>query len=44
MTAGQVDYYIGDDLAASFPVKTTERVGEWTIKFCLKTLFKRFCF
>ncbi len=44
VTAGQVDYYIGDDLAASFPVKTTERVGEWTIKFCLKTLFKRFCF
>lgn len=44
VTAGQVDYYIGEDLAASFPIKTTEHVGEWTIKFCLKILFKRFYF
>ena len=44
MPAGQVDYYVGDDLVASFPVKTTRRVREWTLDFCAKTLLNRFLF
>jgi len=42
--AGQVDYYVGEDLIASYPVVTTERVGLWDIEFCSKTLLNRFLF
>lgn len=44
MAAGQIDYYVGDDLIASFPVKTTGRVGKWNLEFCTKTLLNRFLF
>ncbi len=44
MAAGQVDYYVGDDLIASFPIKTTRRVRKWNLDFCAKTLLNRFLF
>ncbi len=44
MAAGQVDYYVGDDLIASFPIKTTRRVRKWNLDFCAKTLLNRFFF
>lgn len=44
MMAGQVDYYVGDDLMASFPILTTDRVGRWDAEFCAKTLLNRFLF
>ncbi len=42
--AGQVDYYVGEDLVASYPIVTTESVGLWDMKFCAKTLLNRFLF
>ena len=42
--AGQVDYYVGDDMIASYPVVTTEKVGLWDLDFCAKTLLKKFLF
>ena len=42
--AGQVDYYVGETLAASYPVVTTGRVGRWNPEFCAKTLLNRFLF
>ena len=44
MTAGQIDYYVGGDLIASYPVLTTDRVGRWNVEFCAKTLLNRFLF
>lgn len=44
MAAGQVDYYVGEDLIASFPIKTTRRVRKWNLDFCAKTLLNRFLF
>ena len=44
MAAGQVDYYVGDDLIASFPIKTTRKVRKWNLDFCAKTLLNRFFF
>lgn len=44
MTAGQVDYYVGDDLIASYPVRTTGRVRKWNYDFCIKTLLNCFLF
>lgn len=42
--AGQIDYYAGEDLIASFPVKTTETVRAWDLDFCVKSLLNRFLF
>lgn len=42
--AGQVDYYVGDELVASYPVRTVKGVGEWSLDFCAKTLLKCFLF
>lgn len=42
--AGQVDYYVGDELVASYPVRTVKNVGEWNLEFCTKTLLKCFLF
>lgn len=44
IAAGQVDYYVGDDLVASYPIVTTEKVGLWDLEFCAKTLLNRFLF
>ena len=44
MAAGQIDYYVGDDMVASFPVKTTKKVEKWDMDFCAKTLLNRFLF
>lgn len=44
MTAGQIDYYVGEDLVATYPVVTTEKVGLWDMEFCAKTLLNRFLF
>jgi len=44
IAAGQVDYYVGEDLVASYPIVTTEKVGLWDMEFCAKTLLKRFLF
>ena len=44
IAAGQVDYYVGQDLVASYPIVTTEKVGLWDMEFCAKTLLKRFLF
>ena len=44
MTAGQIDYYVGGDLIASYPILTTDRVGRWNVEFCAKTLLNRFLF
>lgn len=44
MTAGQVAYFVGEDLMASFPILTTDRVGRWNLEFCAKTLLNRFLF
>ncbi len=44
MTAGQVDYYVGEDLVASYPVPTTGRVRKWNYDFCIKTLLNCFFF
>ena len=38
MAVGQVDYYVGEDLVASFPVTASETVGKWDLEFCVKTL------
>ncbi len=43
-SAGQVDYYVGEDLVASYPIVTTEKVGLWDMDFCAKTLLNRFLF
>ena len=42
--AGQVDYYVGEDLIASYPIVTTEAVGLWDMEFCAKTLLNRLLF
>ena len=42
--AGQVDYYVGDELVASYPVRTVKSVGVWNLDFCAKTLLKCFLF
>lgn len=42
--AGQIDYFVGDDLVASYPIVATERVGLWDLEFCTKTLLNRFLF
>ena len=44
MSVGQVDYFVGEDLVACYPIVTTEKVGLWTPEFCLKTLLNRFLF
>lgn len=44
MAAGQVDYYVGEDLVASFPVAVSEDVGRWDLEFCVKTLLNGFLF
>lgn len=44
MVAGQVDYLVSGDLVASYPVRTTRRVREWTFEFCMKSLLKCFLF
>lgn len=44
IAAGQVDYYVGEDLVASYPVVTIEKVGLWDMEFCAKTLLKKFLF
>lgn len=44
IAAGQVAYYVGEDLVASYPIVTTEKVGLWDMEFCAKTLLKRFLF
>ena len=42
--AGQVDYYVGEELVASYPVVTTKKVGLWDMEFCVKNLLKQFLF
>lgn len=42
--AGQVDYYVGEELVASYPVRTVKTIGEWNLEFCAKTLLKCFLF
>lgn len=42
MAVGQVDYYVGEDLVASFPVTASETVGKWDLEFCVKTLLNGF--
>ena len=44
MAVGQVDYYVGEDLVASFPVTASETVGKWDLEFCVKTLLNGFLF
>ena len=44
MAVGQVDYYVGEDLIASFPVTASETVGKWDLEFCVKTLLNGFLF
>lgn len=44
MQAGQVNYYVGEDLVASYPIVTTEKVGLWDMEFCAKTLLNQFLF
>lgn len=44
VAAGQVDYYVGEALVASYPIVTTAKVGLWDMKFCAKTLLKQFLF
>ncbi|MFR8166597.1 MAG: hypothetical protein ACLU8D_12030 [Enterocloster sp.] len=39
-----VDYYVGEDLVASFPVTASETVGKWDLEFCVKTLLNGFLF
>lgn len=43
-SAGQIDYFVGDDLVASYPIITTEKVRLWDLEFCMKTLLNRFLF
>lgn len=42
LVVGQVDYYVGDDLVASYPVKTVQAVGEWTFGVCAGFMKDRF--
>lgn len=42
--AGQIDYYVGNDLVASYPIRTLQKVREWTYEFCIKTLLNRYLF
>ena len=44
MAVGQVDYYVGEDLVASFPATASETVGKWDLEFCVKTLLNGFLF
>lgn len=44
MAVGQVDYYVGEGLVASFPVTASETVGKWDLEFCVKTLLNGFLF
>lgn len=39
---GQIDYYVGESLVASYPIKTAFRAGEWTFEYCLRETEKRF--
>ena len=42
--AGQLEYYIGSDLIASYPIVTAKEVGLWDFDFCAKSLLKSFLF
>ena len=44
MPAGEIEYYVGKELVASYPVVTDGEVGEWNVEFCAKTLLNRFLF
>lgn len=44
MAVGQVDYYVGEDLVASFPVTASETVEKWDLEYCVKTLLNGFLF
>lgn len=43
-SAGQVEYYVGNDRIISYPIVTTEKIGLWDLEFCAKSLLKRFLF
>lgn len=43
-SAGQVEYYVGNDRIISYPIVTTEKIGLWSMEFCAKSLLKRFLF
>ena len=38
MVVGQADYYLGEDLLISYPIRTTGQVGIWNLEFCAKKL------
>lgn len=42
MSVGQVEYYVEDELVASYPVITKGEALEWNVEFCAKTLLKSF--
>ena len=44
MVVGQVDYYLGQDLINSYPIRTTGQVKLWNIDFCAKKLLNHFLF
>ena len=44
MIVGQVDYYVGEDLIASYPIRTTGQVEIWDPEFCVKKLLNHFLF
>ena len=44
VAAGQLEYYVGGDMVASYPIVTTEKVGLWDVEFCAKSLLKQFLF
>lgn len=43
-SAGRVEYYVGNDRVASYPIVTTEKIGLWDMEFCAKSLLKHFLF
>ena len=44
MVVGQADYYLGEDLLISYPIRTTGQVGIWNPEFCAKKLLNSFLF
>lgn len=44
MVVGQADYYLGEDLIISYPIRTTGQVGGWDLDFCAKKLLNHFLF
>lgn len=44
ISVGQLEYYIGDERIASYPIVTAESVDLWDMEFCFKTLLKKLLF